>query len=100
MKEYEVIVTSKMVKITKTTDLINPHFVAVVDGEKYYYKVVNAKHESKPVAKWAFGRASVEIQYHAKNWGNYVRFEPVGRVKRKKKKKISPKQMTMFGDEL
>lgn len=96
IREFEVTVTSKMVRFEQVTGLKSYHFKAVVDGTEVFYKVVNAQHADKPASKWAFGRASVEIQYHAKNLGNIVRFEPVGRKTRKRKKKISLKQLPLF----
>lgn len=95
MKDFDVLVDTFSVIITSTNNLTNYHFSAVVDGEGHHYKIRNGNNGTL-VKKEAFGRASVAIHYHAKNQGNIVRFIPVGRVSRKKKKKISKDQMTMF----
>lgn len=97
MKEFDVIVDCFSVGIWKATDKINGkhHFKAVVDGEDYLYRIVNNLKDAR-MRKSAFGRVSVEVHYHAKNAGNYVRFEPVSNRKQSKKKKISDKQQSLF----
>jgi len=95
VQEFEVKVTAKSVQIWHATGLKKYHFAAVVDGEDYHYQIVNEK-GSLLVKSEAFGRASVEVHYHAKNAGNVVRFKPVNNKSPKRKKPISEKQGSLF----
>lgn len=95
VKEFNVIVSTFSVVIVHTCNLTKYHFKAVVDGEPYHYRVTNGS-PGALVKKEAFGRASVEIHYHAKNAGNVVRFLPVQNDSRKRKKEISDKQQSLF----
>ena len=105
MKEFKVTVNNFSVVIKETNNLRHYHFKAVVDGESYRYKILNEGESvcdnsgGTVLKKEVFGRASIEIMYHAHNAGNIVRFEPVGNVRSKKKKKISKNQMTMFEEK-
>jgi len=99
MKEYNVFIETFSVAIKEAViELKDYDFKAKVDGEEYRYKVINHKDYGR-LKKEAFGRASVEIMYHAKNQGNIVRFEPVGKVNHTKKKKVSKDQLSMFEDK-
>jgi len=96
VKEFEVKVGVFSVSVWTVTKLDEYHFSAIVDGEPYHYKIVNDAKLGGSVKKEAFGRASVEVHYHAKNAGNVVRFQPVNNTRAKRKKEISKDQRGMF----
>lgn len=79
-------------------EINNPDAVAMVDGERWNYRVQknkNYKPKGRRAKVWR-ERAMNYVHYHANNSGERVRFEHVGSKRTTRKKKISEQQRSMF----
>lgn len=97
MKTRNFVISVKSMAVFATEEskeIINPHALAIVDGERWNYKI-------KKVAGWKpkgnnwYERGMNYVHYHAKNSGLRVEFKPVGKGSNRRKK-TSEKQQTLF----
>ena len=91
---FELEVHPQMIKADEVRPFHRPHFKANVDGELWHYRITKHRNCSKNDKSW-FGRGSTFAHYHAKNSGYNVRFAPIGKATRKRKK-ISDKQLPLL----
>jgi len=96
MRSFNVIVHPGRVQVDPifTHEIRHPDFIALVDGERFAYRIERHKHTDKN-SNWR-DRGTSQVYYHANNSGNIVSWIPVLKSKRTRKLDISDKQMSMF----
>lgn len=95
MRFYIVVVKPRNIYASERTKPINTiHARAVVDGEDWIYQIAQPIRSGNSGDNW-FERGLNYVFYHAKNGGDRVEFKQVNR-KRRRTKKISDKQLSLF----
>ncbi len=95
MRYFVVTVHPKRVEIKEVVKEFTMYdCLAIVDGDHWRYKIKKHENIAKNDRIWR-GRAYHNIQYHATNSGEYVRFQEV-HFQHSKKRKINEKQLYLL----